>query len=139
MRRLTLVMLATAALLGPYAQSVTFGARDVILPLRVQLVASGPRCRPVSTCRIMTEAARHYRISVRRFIRTGRCESGLRRMARSGPYRGIFQQHYRYWAARARHAGWPGASIWDVHAQAWVSAWMVRHGGWRSWPVCAYR
>ena len=53
-----------------------------------------------------------------------------------GGYRceGLFQQHSRYWAARAARAGVPGASPFDPEANVRVSAMLSRRGAdWSHW------
>lgn len=49
---------------------------------------------------------------------------------------GLFQQIPRYWAGRSAAAGWAGANIYDAHANAAVSAWLVaQSGGWSHWEA----
>ena len=49
---------------------------------------------------------------------------------------GLFQQIPRYWPERAAAAGWAGAGIYDAHANAAVSAWLVYEGGgWIHWEA----
>jgi len=51
---------------------------------------------------------------------------------------GLFQQMPQYWAARARAAGMPGASIFNPVANVAASAWLVYHGGgWGHWNGAA--
>jgi hypothetical protein len=49
---------------------------------------------------------------------------------------GLFQHIPRFWAERSASAGWAGASIYDAHANAAVSAWLVYEGGgWAHWAA----
>lgn len=91
--------------------------------------------------RIILAAARRYGLDPVRFLATARCESGLRPnvVSGTGRYLGLFQQDRGYWPARARRAGWTGFSPLDARANAFVSAWMVRHGGgYGHWPRCGF-
>lgn len=87
---------------------------------------------------MLRQVALRFGIDPEKFIRVAQCESGLRPRAQSprGTFRGLFQQHYRYWPARARRAGLAGASVFDAQANAVVSAWMIRESGWGAWPHC---
>lgn len=49
---------------------------------------------------------------------------------------GLFQHLPRFWADRSVSAGWAGANIYDAHANAAVSAWLVYEGGgWSHWTA----
>ncbi len=49
---------------------------------------------------------------------------------------GLFQHLPRFWADRSASAGWAGANIYDAHANAAVSAWLVYEGGgWSHWTA----
>jgi hypothetical protein len=49
---------------------------------------------------------------------------------------GLFQHLPRFWSDRAASAGWAGASSYDAHANAAVSAWLVYEGGgWTHWTA----
>ena len=49
---------------------------------------------------------------------------------------GLFQHIPRFWSDRSASAGWAGASIYDAHANAAVSAWLVYDGGgWVHWTA----
>jgi hypothetical protein len=49
---------------------------------------------------------------------------------------GLFQQIPGFWADRSSSAGWTGADIYDPHANAAVSAWLVYEGGgWVHWTA----
>jgi hypothetical protein len=49
---------------------------------------------------------------------------------------GLFQHLPRFWSDRSASAGWEGASIYDAHANAAVSAWLVYDGGgWVHWTA----
>jgi hypothetical protein len=55
--------------------------------------------------------------------------------------RGMFQHMGRYWATRARglpraqFPRWPNMSAFNARANVWVSAQMVRAGGWSPWST----
>lgn len=49
---------------------------------------------------------------------------------------GLFQHLPRFWSDRSASAGWAGAGIYDAHANAAVSAWLVYDGGgWVHWTA----
>ena len=77
---------------------------------------------------------------VTRFLRVMRCESmGYPDVSHSGSGASGLMQHLpQYWDARARSAGYGGASVFDPIANINVSAWLLYQasgGGWQHW-VC---
>lgn len=108
----------------------------------VHVVASSPQRNWPKTrvVEIVRQAAIRYGIDVGRFLAMIRCESNFnpRAVGGGGLYLGLGQHHRDYWPARAKDAGYAGASVFDPVANANVSAYLVVHGGWRHWPVCAY-
>jgi hypothetical protein len=94
--------------------------------------------------RLIYAAAKKYGIDPERFLAIAKCESGLRPVAynRRGcegfGCLGLFQHHARYWALRARHAGYEHDGNWrDPVVNASVAAWMIaRGGGWGHWAAC---
>lgn len=67
-------------------------------------------------------------------VRVATCESGLNPGASNGGrFLGLFQQAAQYWAGRAAQYGMAGRSAFDGYANAYVSARMVRDGGWGPW------
>lgn len=67
-------------------------------------------------------------------VRVATCESGLNPGASNGGrYLGLFQQAAVYWSGRAAQYGMAGRSPFDGYANAYVSARMVRDGGWGPW------
>lgn len=83
---------------------------------------------------IVRMAARKYGIDEGRFVRMGRCESGLdpmnvnRNYYENGNPSGIFQHVSGYWPGRAAKYGHAGSSVFDAKANAEVTAQMVRDG-----------
>ena len=90
--------------------------------------------------RIVRAAARRYDLDVARFVAMIRCESGLnpRAVGGGGLYLGLGQFDRRYWAERARRAGFAGAPWWDAEANAGTAAWLWAHSGPQHWPHCGY-
>jgi hypothetical protein len=90
--------------------------------------------------RIGGDVSKHLRVSY--------CES--RHYARAGEgqpdsFRGVYQQHRRYWPKRVRDArrklrrelgGRVGKSIYNARSNVGVSVVMVKRGGWSPWE-CA--
>lgn len=71
-------------------------------------------------------------------VAVARCESGLNPNASNGGnFLGLFQHARVYWAGRAAQYGMAGASVFDGYANAYVSARMVRDGGWGPWQCRA--
>lgn len=68
-------------------------------------------------------------------IKIARCESGLNpnSVGGRGLYLGVYQQHSKYWEARATRAGFSGASPFDANANVAVSIQMMRSGGYNHW------
>lgn len=133
---------------APPTPSPTAHRPESPLPvLHTERVIPQPTPRPVSIRygrpeigKIIRDAAAKYGIDTNRFLRIAWCESRLnprafnRRGCEGYGCLGLFQQHRKYWPARARRAGFAGASAFDPRANASVSAWMIRWGGgWRHW------
>lgn len=99
---------------------------------------STPRAVPVPPLvprtqleKIAIAAAKKYGIDARKFFRVIKCESGWNprnvNPGSSGGCEGwgcygLTQQHGRYWTARAKGAGFPGASWFDPKANLYVGA-----------------
>jgi hypothetical protein len=94
-------------------------------------------CRPgnPSACEsLVRSVASRYGVDPGSAVTVARCESGLNPQASNGgSYLGLFQQSARYWAGRASHYGFGGASAYNARANASVSMGMVRDGGWGAW------
>lgn len=99
---------------------------------------------------IIRAAASRHGLDPDGWLAVGRCESGLNPSASNGPNKGLFQQNVVYWydrvvdgrlvVGRARHYGYPGASIFDPVANANVSAAMWADGYEKHWSCRgAYR
>lgn len=88
---------------------------------------------------IITKWANYYGVSPAWLIRVARCESGMnplavaRNVIDGGHPTGLFQHVSTYWSGRAAKYGVPGASIFDVHAQARVTAGMFADGQSNQW------
>ena len=68
-------------------------------------------------------------------VKIAKCESGLNpgSVGGGGLYLGVYQQHSKYWPARAAKAGFAGASPFDANANVAVSIQMMRAGGYGHW------
>jgi|GEM_PF-5186851 len=68
-------------------------------------------------------------------VRIARCESGLNpnSVGGGGLYLGVYQQHAKYWPARAARYGFAGASPFDANANVAVSIAMMRAGMYSHW------
>jgi len=68
-------------------------------------------------------------------IKIAKCESGMNpnSIGGGGLYLGVFQQHSKYWPARAARAGFAGASPFDANANVAVSIHMMRTAGYGHW------
>jgi hypothetical protein len=68
-------------------------------------------------------------------VKIARCESGLNpnSVGGGGLYLGVYQQHSKYWAARAARYGFAGASPFDANANVAVSIAMMRGGMYSHW------
>lgn len=69
-----------------------------------------------------------YGCNASQLIRVMYCESKANPRASNGINMGLFQQDYRFWAARAATYGLPGADIFDPYAQIHVAAQMFAQG-----------
>lgn len=78
------------------------------------------------------------REDVDRALEIAYCESRWNPTARNptSGAAGFFQQLPEFWDERSAAAGWEGADIFDAHANAAVSAWLVYEGGgWDHWTA----
>lgn len=68
-------------------------------------------------------------------VKIARCESGLNpnSVGGGGLYLGVYQQHAKYWPARAARYGFAGASPFDANANVAVSIAMMRGGMYSHW------
>lgn len=68
-------------------------------------------------------------------VKIARCESGLNpnSVGGRGLYLGVYQQHAKYWPARAARYGFAGASPFDANANVAVSIAMMRAGMYSHW------
>ena len=88
---------------------------------------------------VVRQAALKYGVDPDYMVRIAKCESGLNPtaiapnlIAGSHPT-GLFQHVSVYWPKRATKYGWDGASIYNVQAQAEVTAQMFRDGASKLW------
>lgn len=89
---------------------------------------------------------RRFHVPVSRMLSVANCESSFWSWAHNGSYRGLYQHDISAWDGRARtylqrkwfprlHNGWtPGP--YNARANAFVTAFMARAGGWGPW-ACA--
>jgi hypothetical protein len=97
--------------------------------------------QPATVQQVIVKWANHYGVSADLLLRIARCESGFNPFARNTGYAdplggnpvGLFQHLEGYWPVRAAKYGVPGASIYDVEAQARVTAGMFADGQAGQW------
>lgn len=107
-----------------------------------------PAPKPVAAAKVTTggnveqiirQAARRHGANEEQLVRIARCESNFNPSAvnygyaENGNPTGLFQHLSGYWPARAAKYGYAGASIYDVTAQANVTAQMFRDGASNQW------
>ena len=95
--------------------------------------------KPVITtaCRfndIVIEAANKYGVDPNSLCYRMMQESMGNPNSDGSGYEGLFQYGENFWAQASGQAGFAGASIWDVRAQIFVTAWAWTHGYRSKWP-----
>ena len=83
---------------------------------------------------IIIKWAEHYGVDSAWLLRIAECESSMNpaninlHYSDGGNPSGLFQYVPPTWASFSAKAGLPGANIWDVEAQAQVTAWAFANG-----------
>lgn len=133
MKRLLMLAVVGAVLMPPFHARAHRQHETPRCPIKVT-----PRSGPKRVAKIVRCAARVTPgVSPDKAVAVASCESGLNPYARSpGNHLGLMQHHEDYWAERARRYGFAGHHWTDPVAQAFVTARMVRDGGWSPWS-CA--
>lgn len=106
---------------GPYRARMTFRGHERSVPDLIRHFAT------------------KYGLDVNKALAVAECESGLSPTAHNSCCHGVYSQHEDYWAGRAAHYGYPGASYYHPVANIDVSLQMVRDiGSWHPhWSQCA--